>query len=80
MPPSGREAPKGQIPTRRNETLRQKDCNLIQSWKDPGCRLGHRRGQIPNLLGDNLSGSKTGGRRYRFDRPSSFCLERRRIS
>jgi hypothetical protein len=33
IPLYGRGAPKGQLPTGRNETLRQKDCNLIQSWK-----------------------------------------------
>jgi len=37
-------APKGQVPTSRNETLRQKDCNFVQSWKDPGDQPGHRRG------------------------------------
>ena len=26
--------PKGQIPRNCDETLRQKDCNLIKSWKD----------------------------------------------
>jgi hypothetical protein len=32
-------APKGQIPINWDETLRQKDCNFIQSWKDPVLRL-----------------------------------------
>jgi len=30
-----------------DETLRQKDCNLIKSWKDPILGVGHRRGKIP---------------------------------
>jgi hypothetical protein len=32
-------APKGQIPRDWDETLRQKDCNLIKSWKDLTLRL-----------------------------------------
>lgn len=49
MPRSGREAPKGQVPIIRDETLRQKDCDLIKSWKDPThkllLRVGYRRGK-----------------------------------
>jgi len=53
-------APKGQVPIDRKETLRQKDCNLADSWKDPTLsqsrRVRHRRGQILSLSMDNLSG------------------------
>ena len=42
--PDPKKGAEGANPERWDETLRQKDCNLIQSWKDPGSEPGHRRG------------------------------------
>ncbi len=41
----------GANPEIRDETLRQKDCNLYKSWKDPTVRAGHRRGKILIVVG-----------------------------
>jgi hypothetical protein len=60
----------------QDETLRQKDCSRVKSWKVPGPSI-FAQGRTPKGINPDQSGiisqvKKTGGRQLEFNCPSSF--------
>jgi len=71
-PTEGRGAEGASLEEIRTKLSGKRTVTYLNPGKTEVTSLGHRRGQIPSLSRDNLSGQKTGGRRLSLIRFSSF--------